>query len=434
MTRPGVDGRSVRVSDRIFRGVLGTALLLVLGACSENVTSSLGCPSLCSDQSATLRDTVLVGAIVVDTTVTGFPLLGESKELSLVARGDTADVRVIARFDTLPRTYVPATAQPDSLIKRVDSASLIFRIDTSFAKPKIPLTIEAYDVDTTATDTIPRTLLPLFRPDKLIGSQTYQLSDLKDTLRLPLSNAILLQKITNNQRLRIGLKLRASSSATLRVSATLFSPRVRFRVSADTAVKPDTLGLRSKTPTDDAAIASSLTIYSLIAKGALPPPPASVLAVGGLAGARTYMQFTIPAIVIDSVQVIRASLQLTQLPSRFSSGGQDTLTVLTQPVTAGPAITNVFAASQFLAPFGMWPVDTLRLIPSASGQRTLEIVNVVRAWRAVGAANSIRALVLRDAQEGSSPGELDFSSMKGPVASRPILRLTYVPRRGFGIP
>ncbi|MFL5608564.1 MAG: hypothetical protein ACJ8AD_19065 [Gemmatimonadaceae bacterium] len=422
------------MSDRIFRGALGAALLLLLGACSENVTGSLGCPSLCADESATLRDTVLVGAIAYDTTLTGFPLLGETRELSLVARGDTADVRIITRFDTLPQRYTPPTPQPDSLIARVDSANLIFRIDTAFVKPTIPLTIEAYDVDTTANDTIPQTLLPLFRQDKLLGSRTYQVNELGDTLRLPLSSDVLLGKVRNNQRLRIGLKLSGSSSATLRISGSSFSPRVRFRVSADTTVAPDTVFLNSRTPTTDAAVAASLVMYRLVASGALPPPPNTVLALGGLAGARAYMRFEIPSIVIDSVQVIRASLQLTQLTSRSTGGAKDTLTVITLPVTAGPAITDPFTASQFLATPGLWPVDTLRLLPSASGTRNLEIVNIVRAWRAVEASKSTRALVLRVVQEGSSPGELDFSSMHGPVASRPSLRLTYVPRRGFGIP
>ena len=422
------------MSDRIFRGALGAALLLVLGACSENVTSSLGCPSLCSDQSATLRDTVLVGSIVFDSTLTGFPLVGDTRELSLVARGDTADVRIITRFDSLPQRYVPSTPQPDSLIARVDSANLIFRIDTAFVKPTIPLTIEAYDVDTTANDTIPQTLLPLFRPDRLLGSQTYQVSQLLDTLRLPLDTTILRQKIQNNQRLRIGLKLSGSQSATLRISGSTFAPRVRFRVSADTTVLPDTVFLRSMTPTSDAPVAASLLMYRLVASGALPPPPSNVLALGGLSGARVYMRFDIPSIVIDSVQVIRASLQLTQMPSRSAGGGQDTLTLVTLPVTAGPAITDPFTASQFLAPPGLWPVDTLQLMPSSSGARTLEIVNIVRAWRSVEASNSTRALVLRVLQEASSPGELDFSSSGGPVASRPSLRITYVPRRGFGIP
>jgi hypothetical protein len=58
----------------------------------------------------------------------------------------------------------------------------------------------------------------------------------------------------------------------------------------------------------------------------------------------------------------------------------------------------------------------------------------VRAWQFVGPTNTSRAVVLRAVQEGSSPGELNFVSTKGPAAERPRLRLTYVPRRGFGIP
>lgn len=421
--------------DRIFRGALGAALLVVLGACSESTTNSLGCPSLCTDQTATLRDTVLVGAIVFDTTVTGFPLIGTTGELSLVARGDTADVRVIARFDSLPQSYLPVTAQPDSLITVVDSATLIFRVDSAFVKPTVPLTIEAYDVDSTATDTIPQTLVPLFRPDKLIGRHTYAASALLDTVRLPLDNLVLLQKITNKQRLRIGIKLVDGSSSTLRFSGTTFNPRVRFRVSADTTVKPDTVLLRSTTPANDPSMATNLVLYQLVARGALPPPPRSVLAVGGLAGARAYMSFLIPPIVIDSVQVIRAELGLTQLPSRSAGGGQDTLTVLVQPVTSTPLVSNVFSSSQFLAPYGLWAVDTLRLLPSGSGVKSLEVVNLVRAWRTVGLGNSNRALVVSVAQEKSSPGELNFTSVTGlTAASRPFLHLTYVPRRGFGIP
>jgi hypothetical protein len=304
-------------------------------------------------------------------------------------------------------------------------------------KSTIPVTIEAFDVDTTVTtnaDTMPTTLVPLFRPDRLLGSKTYQVSELRDTLRLPLDTTALRAKIMGNQRLRIGLRVSGSKSVTVRVSGTTFTPRVRFRVSPDTAVPPDTVYLRSKTPADDAALAASLLFYSLVAKGALPPPPTNRLALGGLAGARAYMRFDIPSIVLDSVQVIRASLQLTQLPSRSMGGDHDTLTVLAQAVTAGPAITDVFTASQFLSPLGVFRVDTLRLIPSTSGLRSVEVVNLVRAWRLVGSTNALRALVLRVPEEGSSPGELNFSSTKGPAASLPRLRITYVPRRGFGIP
>ena len=420
--------------DRIIRGALGATLLLALGGCSEQITSSLGCPELCTDQSAVLRDTVLAGAVVLDTTFTGFPLLGESRNIALVARGDTADVRIIARFDTLPRTVIPPTPQPDSLIARVDSATLIFGVDTSFRKPRVPITIDAFDVDTTAADTVPTTLLPLFRADRLIGSATYLPADVRDTLRLSLDNATVLAKARSGTRLRIGLRLRAAQSASLLVVGNAFQPRIRFRVSADTTVSPDTVFLTSLTPTTEPTIASSLLLYALHAAGALPRPAGDRLAVGGIAGVRSYLRFDIPPIVLDSVQVIRASLELTQRPSRFAGGDRDTLTLITHPVTAGPAVTDVYTASRFLGSPLQFPVDTLRLIPRDSGQKSLEIVNIVRAWRAVGTTRTPRALVLRSLEEGRVAGEVNFFSIDGPAAVRPRLRLTYVPRCGFGLP
>jgi hypothetical protein len=424
------------VSDRILRGALGAALLLTLGACSEQVTSSVGCPQLCTDQSALLRDTVLVGAVVFDSTVTGFPLLGASHDIALVSRGDTADVRIITRFDTLPNTFVPATAQPDSLISRVDSATLLFQVDTTFQKPKVAISIDAFDVDTTAADTVPATLLPLFRQDRLIGSATYEPANVKDTLRLPLDNVKILDKIRGIKHLRIGLRLRAGQSTTLRVVGSVFTPRVRFRVSADTTVKPDTVYLTSKTPTTDATTAANLLMYPLHAAGVFGPSPADRMAMGGIGGARSYLRFEIPAIVLDSVQVIRASLQLTQRPSRFLGGNRDTVTLITRAVTAGPAVTDVYTASQFLGSTISFPVDTLRLVPRDSGAKSVEIVNIVRAWRVVGTTRTTRALVLSAAEEGLLAGEVNFfsTSQSVPAGLRPQLRLTYVPRRGFGIP
>jgi hypothetical protein len=435
MTRRRTTDGAYAVFDWIFRGALGAALLFSLG-CSEQVTSSVACPELCTDESATLRDTVLTGALVLDTTFSGFPLLGESRDIALVSRGDTADVRIIARFDTLPSTFLPPAPQPDSLIARVDSAAYLFAVDTTFKKPTVPITIEAFDVDTTAADTVPATLLPLFRDDRLIGSATYLAADVKDTLRLPLNNDAVLAKVRAGTHLRIGLRMRTpvGQSASVLVVGSQFTPRVRFRVSADTTVMPDTVFPSSRTPVSDASIATSLLLYPLHAAGALPPPPSDRLALGGIAGARSYLRFDIPGIVLDSVQVIRASLQLTQRPSRFPGGNQDTVTVITQAVVAGAAVTDIYTASQFLGATLNFPVDTLRLVPRDSGTRSLEIVNIVRAWRIVGTSRTPRALVIRAAEEGLLAGELNFFSADAPEAVRPRLRLTYVPRRGFGLP
>jgi hypothetical protein len=306
-------------------------------------------------------------------------------------------------------------------------------LDSATARPTVPVRLEAFDVDTSANDTLPRALLPLFRASRSLGSRTFAVAELTDTLRLPLSNAAILAKLTATQRLRIGLRVFNGGAGTepvrLRLSR-LTDPRVRFRVSADTAVKPDTVSLYSNSPADIPSLASALKQYMVIANATLPPPDVATLAVGGLGGARSYLQFVIPPIVLDSVQVIRATLLLTQRPSRFAGSVGDTVTLVTHPVLASPSFTDLYTSSQFIAR----AVDTLRLVPRDSGRREIELVNLVRTWRSVGTTNTTRAIVLRAVGEGDAAAELDFFSSRAAAALRPTLRLTYVPRRGFGLP
>jgi hypothetical protein len=424
------------VSDRILRSAFGALLLIgTLVSCKEQVTGTLGCPELCTDESAAVRDTILTGAVVIDTTFLGFPRQGEDRDISLWNVVDTADVRLVARFDSLPINYQIVGASSDSLIRRVDSASLIFTVDTILQKATLPLTIDAYDVDTTSADSLTAALIPLFRPSRLIGSQTYSAADFKaDTLKLSLDNAALFAKIRDTLRLRVGLRVRGAGKTHIRVLGNSFVPRIRFRVSADTAIKPDTVFPRSKTPTDDITIANSFAFYRIIAAGALPFPPMGQFTIGGFAGARTYLRFDIPPTVLDSVQVIRASLLLTQTRPRSVGAYVDTLTVFTQPVLSSPSVTDIFTASQFLGGARAYGIDSVRFASRDSGSKSIELVNLLRFWKLVGATNTSRSVVLRAIQEGSTPAEANFFSTEGPVAQRPRLRLTYVPRRGFGIP
>ena len=423
------------MSDRILRAALGAVLLIsTLSSCSEQISGSLGCPTLCTDESATLRDTILAGAVVLDSSFLGFPQLGEDRDITLLNQGDTADVRLIARFDSLPLRYQIIGATSDSLIRRVDSATFIFVVDTVATKVKTPITIEAFDVDTTASDTSRAALVPLFRDSRKIGSQTYLPEGVKDTLRLTLSNAAIFGKIRDTLRLRIGLRISGLGSTKLRVVGNTFVPRLRFRVSADTTVKPDSVFPNSATPAGDPLLNSALRFYPLVAKGALGPPPPGRFVIGGLSGARAYLRFDIPSAVLDSVTVIRASLLLTQVPARSTGNVTDSVTVYTHPVLASPNVTDVFTAATFLGSQTIYGVDTVRFSPGGSGVRSIEIVNLLRIWQALGTTNAPRALVLRTPLEGGTAAELDFVSIEGPAAQRPRLRLTFVPRRGFGIP
>jgi hypothetical protein len=419
--------------DRILRSALGALLLVGSSACTEELTGSLGCPELCVDQSATLRDTTLVAVVMLDSTLTGYPQFGTTRDFTMLAQGDTADVRLVIRFDTLPNTFRHPNALVDSAITRVDSARIFVVVDTTIGRPKAAVTIDMFDVDTTAADSLTTALAPLFRPDRLIGTRTFEVSEIRDTLPLPISNAVVLAKATAGARLRVGLRISSTQSTKLRVAGSFFTPRLTFRVTPDTLVRKDTVLLQSKTPAGE-AIANVYAMYPIVVSGALPIPGTGVLAVGGVGGARTYLQFNLPTLLVDSVQVVRASLLLNQLQSRVVASSADSMALLVNPILAGSQITDVGTIVNFAGSGTNIGLDSVRLVPNSPGLRSIELVDLFRAWREVGSQNSNRAIVLRARHEASSAAELDFVSTEGSLALRPRLRLTYVPRRGFGLP
>ena len=411
--------------DRISRGALGAALIALLAACSEQVTTSAGCPELCSSQSKQLRDTVLIGSVVQDSTIAGFPLFGSTVDVTMVSRGDTADVRAVARYDTLPNVKPSGDT-----ITVVDSAQLVFAIDTTTTRPMGPVQVDAFDVDTTADDV--GAVIPLYRPDRLLGSKLYSRAQLTDTLHLPLDNGAVLARIRGSRRLRVGLRISPTTPGQLRIAATTLRPIIRFRPGTDTTVAFDTVVMRSTTPSDPAT-ASALTFYPVIVSGALPPAPSSLVAIGGIAGARSYLRFNVPDFLIDSVQVVRSTVQLQQIPSRSPGGNADTLSLTALAVVASSAqVKDLYTLSGFTIQIAG---PALSVVPRDSGLKELELGTLVRLWRQAKVVDADRAIFLRVSQERVSPGELNFFSSKtvNPLL-RPRLRITYVPRSGFGLP
>ncbi|MFM8909782.1 MAG: hypothetical protein ACKOH8_04295, partial [Gemmatimonadota bacterium] len=79
---------------RAFRRATIVAALFAaatLGACTEELRTSATCPGLCPGQQVPILDTVIDPAVVLDTTLHPFPVLGGESSLLLAARGDTLD-------------------------------------------------------------------------------------------------------------------------------------------------------------------------------------------------------------------------------------------------------------------------------------------------------------------------------------------------------
>jgi hypothetical protein len=414
-----------------FTGAVGVT------ACTDQLESGAGCPLLCPTQEIVLRDTI-IEAVALDTTVHGFPPVGQEVYHLLASRGDTLQTRVVFRFDTLPRTWRPSASPNDTAISRVDSAHLRLRLRYPVPNPSLPVTIEAYDVDSIGhladADTSGRTALPQFRPDRFLGSVTFVPAALTDSLvRIPVSDSAVLEKIRSGARLRVGLRAAEGSYANIALSGIVgdFIPRLVFKPGADTLLfaLPS-----SETPLNSRFFLTALIDYTLVVRSAEPLHLAQTLAVGGLPGRRTYFRFDLPPSIADTATVVRATLLLTQRPSPLAPDANDSVTVYSQSVVAGSAVTDITRAAGFLNTTREFGFDSVTVAPADSGLRSFDLSTTVRVWRVTTADAMPRAIVLRLREEGFTGSTIHFFASDADPAVRPRLRLTYAPRVPLGVP
>jgi hypothetical protein len=398
-------------------------------SCSENLDSSGVCNVLCPAVGGEVKN-ITINGVVLDTTVNSLSGLGTELGLLLASRGDTLDTRVVIRFDSLPSKFTP-TGDTAKAITSVDSAFLLLKVDTTAIKGASSVTIEAYDVDTTANDTSSAAILALFRPDRFISSQTFARADLKDTLRYYISNDVVLAKLQAGARLRIGLRATGPVSSQIRFGAVegQASPQLSFRATPDTATHPLIVTPLSQTPTDESLVALHLSDYTVIAK-APPRGGPSDLDVGGLPARRVYVRFDIPSNIIDSTSVVRATLLLNQIPNALLDP-TDTVKMLPHLVLAAKAVTDPSKAAQIIADVS---IDTLKIQPGHPGQTQVELARAFAFWRTQNATLTPRAIVLTSLTEGNSPLELIFYSSEAAPELRPQLRISYTATVPLGLP
>jgi hypothetical protein len=419
--------------------VVALVAAATLAACTEDYEGGAACPALCPEQNVVVLDTTF-DPVELDTTVFPFPPHGTETEMLLARRGDTVDTRPVVRFDSLPIYFNSGSATGDTIIQVVDSAYVQFRINRSASLFKEPVTIEVFDVDTTtgdsafaANDTSTALEKQLFRPDRLVGLITLDTAQIKDSVRIPIDSLTLINKITNRQRLRLGFKATSNGPVQLRIFAYEGGdPAVlRFLPSADTAFDFITVFPKSLVPRSQVTLAADLTDYVHVISFPTMPDP-SFLTVGGVPGRRTLIRFNIPSRILDSSNVLRATLELTQRPVA-SIDDSTKLTIFPLVVTAGKEITDV-GRSAFLTNPPNTGFDSVVFAPRDSGVKSIEIVNALRAWGLSISKTAQRGIVLRAGPESVDPRFVSFYSNSAAANLRPRLRVSYSPVRSFGIP
>jgi hypothetical protein len=424
-------GRLPNAFPRARLAALGAlAAAMIAAACGEKLDGGAACPSLCPQQNVDVHDTIFE-AISQDSALSGYPLTGAEPALLVATRGDTLQTAAIIRFDTLPAHFTGGAS--DSTITQVDSAMLHLHIVKDSSRYSAAVRIDVYDVDTTANDTSTAALRALFRNDRLIGGTTFDTADIKDSLFVALDNAKLLDKITNGKHLRLGIRATSANGVDLYIRSleSASANEISFDPSPDTAIHTIHISPRSNTPVDDPGLRNDLIDFMLTLKAPPTPLSADVVTVGGVSARRIFYRFNVPAQILDSSSVVRATLLLTQRPVRTLEPTRK-FTVWPTLVVAGNEVTDLARSALLLAGHGGF--DSLRVAPGDSGVLEIEIVTALRTWGLSAASQQQRAIVLQADPERIIPLEAQFFSTRADPSLRPRLRINYALRTRFGIP
>ena len=419
-----------------FRGPLllcGLVFAAVTAAaCTESLDGGAACPSLCPSKAESFRDTI-VDAVVLDSSLGGFPSLGLSPLILIANRPDTVVTSAIIRFDALPTVYSPNRGTAVDSIRAVDSVYLRFPLDSTGRRGTTPVTLEVYDVDTTASDSVSAVVRSLFRPDRRIGSLLLTPSAIGDSIRIPFSKTVLAAKIAAKGRLRLGVRIRGGSGQLRAVAfvAGAGAPTVVFDPSTDTTFAPQQISPSTIVPNSTSDVELAYSVYT-ISDLASPPPGANTLVVGGFPAYRTYLRFNVPSRITDSSTIVRAEVLLTQRASTFGNAS-DSVGLFALVPTTTDLVTDLRRILDLAAAGSTAGIDSTPLLPSSAGVRAVNVLPLARAWRTLP-ANVPRAIAFRIRLEGSQPSELRFYSSKAPAALRPRLRITFLPRSEFALP
>jgi hypothetical protein len=402
---------------RRFRLAGLIALTALTTGCKEDLTApgAGACPEFCPPEQLALVDTVLMDAVVNDSTYSGYVLPHEAGSLQLVddPGGAVPSSRAILRF--LPfgeRLLLGAGDTTTGPVVGLDSFDIRLSIQ---ARGDSGLELAFYRVpagiDSSATFA---GLDNYFADSTRIGTVT-----LPDSLITGVVNARFAADAfptldADGRVAAVGVELRAADRGFVTVgSVEANDPPIFTRF-----VRMDSAGviiprLDGKLPSLDTYVAPDP-----------PAPAADLLRIGGSPSGRALLRFTMPARILDSATIVRATLIL--VPAQASTGAPaDTLRMLAQAVAA-----DVGAKSP-LVPIAQEQLLT-RLVPLIVGRADtvrFDITDLVLRWAADPAR--ARAVMVRAVPEGNTFAEVLFGST-GSAGSRPALQVTFVPPLDLG--
>ncbi|MGH7524590.1 MAG: hypothetical protein ACREK8_09810 [Gemmatimonadales bacterium] len=383
--------------------------LVVAGGCTEHLTTPGSCPTFCPGGQSIFRDTILTPLPGGDSSFAGFVAPASLTSVLASSGGQYGEHRAVIRF--LPRGD-SVVVSDSSHTFTVDSVAIELGLqaqDTTVGN----FVIELYRLPPTVDSTVALADLDaLFTPENLLAEIPEPVAFRSGVFHVTFSGDSLSKLAftpSDSSVLEIGLRVRADGPTAARFgtpASGTFGPEISSYVKAVGVV--DSLAATTIGRTSE-------TFFTVSAPGA--PPPASLLAIGGIPVSRSFIRFALTPFLRDSATIIRATLSLQA----------DTALV------GIPADTAILVATSVQADFGAKsPVvagveGSLPLLPGMTSA-DIEVTPLVKLWQGATATPAIIRLALAD--EGGTFLTPLFRSTRS-ASGAPTLRITFRPPFAF---
>ncbi|NIN11422.1 MAG: hypothetical protein GTN62_07940 [Gemmatimonadales bacterium] len=395
----------------VSRRYIWCGLIIALAvACQESITAPGACPDYCPPSRVDVFDSILKSSIDRDSSFRGYVPAHAAEGLQLTTQGSSLESRAVLRFFRFPEELTQGVVGAGDSIVGLDSLRLDVAVrrrspdvlGMELVVHRLPVSV---DSQTTYADVVPffhdsTIIATLAVPDTLASGK---LSARLDASAFPTFES-------DSLRAAVGVALRADSAGFLELG-TLESdlPAVLNRF-----VKVDSAGGETAEGTD--ARPTELDSYVALAP---PSPGPDALAVGGIPSARAILRFDMPRAIVDSSDVVRATLILVPDGAAYGAPG-DTFSVRAEGLTAdfGPKSPLVPPTAETIA------LGAARVGVGASDTVRIDITHLVRPWRVDTLL--ARSLMLRIVPEGAILGEIRFGSSRAAIGA-PAIRVTYMP-------
>ena len=401
------------MSDRaalpLCRSTLRCLLLLALAGCRESVTAPGLCPEFCLAGEFAMRDTILSNVIAADSSFVGYRFATHAYRMQVAGSGGPVESRGLVTFTRFFDTYGGSDSSASRTILTTDSFRLSFNLVRRSPAPGLALLVYRVgirpDTATTWDD-----VAPFFDDTALVGSIPIDDTLQTGTVAAAFPAGAFPAFEPDSFMMSVGLRVAGPAFADISTVDSI-TATVLVRYTSHDSVGTTVTRSEARAAFFDTFLGDPASLGTL------------GLRVGGLPAARVLLRASVPANVVDSTQVVRATLLLVPAQPALGAAG-DTFRLRVHALGAD------FGAK---SPLIIEGADTLEMgstkVAVGTGDTIrIDITHVLQAWRA--SATLPRSMMLRLVPEAASVAALDLLPSSSP-AGRPSLHLTYIPLYRF---